>query len=272
MPRSDNHSDIHLLKDRNMNALVRQNTATAIASNAYDPFAAAGDDMGGTHGVYMKFNGNSGEFTYGQDQDELPEGTELAVDMNSFRRGWICWKAENVVDEQMTRVIDGPPKQKSELPDHGPYIIEGDKKEGWVEQAAVNFRSISDGKEFIFKVSSISALRALGTLLKDYGKDYKNHPGELPIVPLGTSSFMPKNKQWGKKYSPKLLIKAWVNEEELAGRFGDNASAYAQGGEADEGGEGEADASNYEQVETVKTTPPQTKAPTTAPRAPNRRF
>jgi hypothetical protein len=125
-------------------------------------------------------------------------------------------------------------------------------------------------------VSSVSALRALGTLLKDYGKEYKNHPGELPIITLGTSSFMPKNKQWGKKYSPKLLIKEWINEEELLGRFGDNAGAYAPSGDAGEAGEGEADASNYESAETVQLSPPQTKAepakPAAAPRAPNRRF
>jgi hypothetical protein len=214
------------------NALVKADTRTALATtSAYDPFASAGEEMGGANGTYLKFNGNSGEYTYGAEQEELTAGTHLAVDMNSFRRGWICWKDENVVDEQMVRVIDGRPKDKSELPDHGPYVVTEEKKEGWAEQAAVNFRDIETGKEYIFKVSSVSALRALGTLLKDYGREYKNHPGELPIVTLNTSSFMPKNKKWGKKYSPKLPIEEWIPEADLLARFGDNAADYPPGDE-----------------------------------------
>jgi len=250
-----------------MNALVKANTKTALATApAYDPFAQAGEELGGSNGVYLKLNGNSGEYTYGQDAEELALGTKLAVDMNSFRRGWVCWKDEAVVEEIMVSVIDGRPPEKSELTDHGPYVVNDERKDGWSEQVAVNFRDIETGKEFIFKVTSASAIRGLGTLLKAYGRDYKNHPGELPIVALDTSSFIPKNKKWGKKYAPKLEIIEWLDENTLLAQFGENAGDYQQGG-----GEGGDDAGDYEgqeeaQVEQPAPPPPQ-KQPAAPPKA-----
>jgi hypothetical protein len=235
-----------------MNALTPSN-ATALATADYDPFKQAGDEMAGSFGTYLKFNGNSGEYTFGAEQEELPHGTELVVDMNSFRRGWICWKDEEVIDEVMTRVIDGPPPEKSALADHGPYVESDDKKEGWAEQAAISFKS-RDGQDFIFKPTSRSALRALGLLLKDYGKDYKNHPGELPIITLSAGSFIPKNKKWGKKYNPILKITSWVNEEELLSSLGDDADDYEGGDEHNE-----AEPSQEPKAEEV-TAPKNTKA------------
>jgi hypothetical protein len=246
-----------------MNALVKADTRTALATNAYDPFAQAGEEMGGSNAQYLKFNGNSGEFTFGAEQEELVAGTKLAVDMNSFRRGFICWKDEKVVDEHMVRVIDGAPKDKSELQDHGPYVISEDKKEGWADQAAVNFRDIASGKEYTFKVSSVSAIRALGTLLKDYSKEYKSHPGELPIITLDSSSFMPKNKAWGKKYSPKLAISEWLPEADLMAQHGDSAADYAGDDEGSEGGE----PAGPEIVEQAKPTAATVAATGTAPAA-----
>lgn len=214
-----------------MNALVKQDTRTAIASaDAYDPFAIAGEEMGGSNAQYLKFNGNSGEYTYGAEAEEMPHGTQLAVNMNSFRRGFICWKDSDVVDEVMVRVIDGKPPEKGELRDHGPYIQNDERKDGWAEQSAVEFRALDTGKAFTFKVSSVSAIRALGTLLKDYATEYKAHPGELAVVELGASSFIPKNKQWGKKHSPKLKIVGWIAEAELNGQSGDNPDDYADAG------------------------------------------
>lgn len=249
-----------------MNALVKADQTALALQGALDPFATAGEDMAGTNGTYLKFNGNSGEFTYGQEAEELALGTKLAVNMNNFRRGWICWVDSEVVDEVLVRVVEGKPPAENQLADHGPYVKNDDRNDGWSEQAAVDFRDIETGKEFIFKHSSASALRALGTLLKDYGKDYKNHPGEVPVVVLDTSSFTPKNKKWGKKYSPIFRIVEWVSEEELMSRFGDNAADYEGG----EGAEGEDDPANYEggeaAPETTEEPPFEDPKPAAAPK------
>lgn len=219
-----------------MNALVPQNNRTALANAAaYDPFASAGEDMGGSNAKYLKFNGNSGEYTFGAEAEELEKGTRLVVNMAGFRRGWICWKDEQVAEEIMVRVVEGPPPPQSQLTDHGPYVVTENKKEGWTEQSAVDFRDPTTGDEYTFKVSSKSALRALGTLMKDYAKVYKSKPGMLPIIELDVSSWMPKVKAHGKKYSPVLKIVDWANENDLLAQHGDSPEGYEDEEGAEEG-------------------------------------
>lgn len=230
------------------NALTTRGTTALATAGAVDPFAAAADDMGASGAVYMKFNGNTGEYSFGAEAEELPEGTRLAVNMRNFRRGYICWKDEEVVDEIMVKVIDGNPPAEHQLPDHGPYSDDPDDNEGWSEQAAVDFRSVEDGREFVFKTSSKSGRRALGQLLKDYARQYKVHEGELPIIELATQSWMPKEKKHGKKYSPVFKIVDWANEEALAAQVeGEDPADYA------------ADAA--ETVETTAAPAPERRAP-----------
>lgn len=243
-----------------MNALVKANNRTAAAYGNGDPYAAAANALGGSDAKYLKFNGNSGEYTHGKEQDELPHGSKLAVNMAQFRRGWICWKEGNVVQEIMVPVSEGLPPSQSDLPDHGPYVVTAEQKDGWSEQAAIDLRDITTGAEYTLKVTSKSGLRGLGTLLKDFIKAYKAHPDELPVVELGSSTFMPKQKSFGKKHAPKLTIVEWVNEAELLGRFGDDAGGY----EEDEGaGEGEVEGGEEATVEATPEAPPPPK-PTAA--------
>lgn len=209
-----------------MSTAVATRSRTEIAQeSAYDPFAAAGNDLGGSAAVYAKFNGNSGEFAYGAQATEIEEGEKFVADVSGARRGWICWKEEAVIEEIMVPIIQGPPPRKDELPDHGPYEKHEDGTEdGWSEQFAISFRLLGedhDGIEVLYKTSTKSAFRPLGDLLKDYGRQYKNYPGCLPIIEFGKGSYMPKEKKHGKKYFPTFKIIDWIDEDELIAQYGD---------------------------------------------------
>lgn len=222
-----------------MNDVVAQNGQKALAAynGGSNPFVDAGDDLGaGDMGAYMKFNGNSGDFTVGKEQDELEEGKRLIADMQSAARGSICWVEGEVADEVMVRVVDGKPPGEDELENHGPY--EGD--DGWNDQVKINFKDEETGETYIFKSSSKSALRAFGVLMKDYGRQFKNHPDEYPIVELGSVGYMPKDKKIGKKYAPTFKIVDWISVEES------DALESNAGSEDDE--------ANYTTEEKVETT------------------
>lgn len=210
------------------NALQAASRTAVAQAGAADPFARAAADMGGSMSVYMKFNGNSGEFTVGKEGDEVPEGTELAADMMEFRRGWICWKDNEVIEEIMVRISDGKlPPEEHELTDHGPYVVNEEQNDGWHEQAALSLTNLKTGESYTFKSSSKSANRSLGSLLKDFSRQYKNHPGEIPVVTLGSHSFETKNKAWGKKYAPDLKINRWVKAEDIVVQVeGEDAGDY----------------------------------------------
>ncbi|MBS3648726.1 hypothetical protein KEU06_08800 [Pseudaminobacter sp. 19-2017] len=237
-----------------MSTAVATRTRTEIAQeSAYDPFAAAGNDLGGSSAVYAKFNGNSGEFSYGQSAQEIEAEERLVADVANARRGWICWKDEEVVDEIMVPILQGPPPGKHELTDHGPYEKHADgTQDGWSEQFAIDLRPLGAdhaGVQIVYKTTTKSALRPLGDLLKDYGRQYKNHPGELPVVEFTKGSYMPKEKKHGKKHYPIFKIVDWMSEEDLIAQYGDGRTVS----ESDSN-------SNLIEEEKPKSAPRETKA------------
>lgn len=207
------------------NAVATRSRTEIAQESAYDPFAQAANELAGSSAVYAKFNGNSGEFSYGSNATEIEAGELLVVDVASARRGWICWKDEEVIDEIMTPIVQGPPVSKHDLPDHGPYTKHDDgSQDGWSEQFAVDMRPLGDnhdGVQITYKTTTKSALRPLGDLLKDYGRQYKNYPGCLPIVAFDKGSYMPKEKKHGRKYFPTFKITDWISEDELVEQYGD---------------------------------------------------
>lgn len=223
------------------NALATRSSTTAATYGGRNPFTQFGEDVGATQSTYMKMNGNTGEYSFGKDGEEIPVGTRLAANMESLRNGWICWKDSKVVEEILVKVVDGErPPRENELTDHGPYSDDPNDGEGWHQETALDFKSTVDGMTFIYKTTGIAASRAIGQLAKDFGRQMTMHPGEVPIVELGVGSYMPKDRKKGKKYYPILKIVGWVSHEELQAL--ESASSEAA---ADEG-DGRDDASNYD--------------------------
>jgi hypothetical protein len=207
----------------------------ALATQGGNPFLQAADEMGASSGaLYLKFNGNDGLYTFGKDQEGLDKGTRAAINPQEFKRGWICWKDGEVVDEIMVRVVEGKPPAEDTLEDHGPYE---DDKDGWSMQSSFQLRSIEDGTEFLFKTSSKSGVIAVANMFLEYGKKHPLHPGELAIIELGNTGFDVKDKKTGKKlgkkFAPVFKIVDWEDEAELIAKF-DAAAAEDEEDEADE--------------------------------------
>lgn len=201
--------------------------SSAVASytgGSGNPFLDAAEDMGASSGaLYLKFDGNTGIYSFGKDGEELKKGTRLAVNHREFKRGWICWNNKEVMEEIMVRVMEGRPPAKGSLTDHGPYKK---KQDGWREQASFEMRDIEAGDQFQFKTSSKGGNIAVANLIRDFGKGVAQHPGELAIVELQNVSFEAKDEDGdsiGKKYAPLFKLVGWANEDELAAKFENSA-------------------------------------------------
>lgn len=251
---------------------VATRSRTELANeSAYDPFAQAGQDMAGASALYAKFNGNSGEFTYGAQAVEVEKGERMAANVYGARRGHICWVESEVAEEIMVPLMQGPPPATHTLTDHGPYKkYEDGTQDGWSEQFSIEFRLLGedhDGVEITYKTSTKSAMRPLGDLVKQFGREYKSHPGCVPIVEFGKGDYMPKEKKHGKKYFPTFKIVDWIDEETLLAQYGDD-SKVAEGETNDN--LIEAPKAKAEKPATAKkeTAPKKTKAETKAAEAP----
>jgi hypothetical protein len=186
----------------------------------HNPFLDAADDMGASSGaLYLKFDGNTGIYSFGKDAEELQKGTRLALNPNEFKRGWICWNNKEVMEEIMVRVVEGKPPAKGSLTDHGPYKK---KQDGWREQASFEMRDIEDGTQFQFKTSSKGGNISVANLIRDFGKAFSQHPGELAIIELQHVSFEAKDEDGdsiGKKFAPVFKIVEWASEADLIAKL-----------------------------------------------------
>lgn len=216
---------------------TRNANANAVATaGSGNPFLQAASSLGGgDSGVFIKFSGKTGEYTYRSDQEELDEGWKGAVNIAlTAKRGHICWKDGSVVAEDMTLILEGTPTPKSQLEDHGPY---DDDEDGWQEQFSVELVELESGEQMLLKNSSKSGLRAFGNLLNAYGKAIQKgqnigDDGEelIPVVEFGATEFTPKNTKSKKDraYAPSFKIVDWISSEELDEQFGgaDDPSNY----------------------------------------------
>lgn len=213
-------------------------TNALVTSEGYNPFLDAGRDI--SDGVFLRFSGNDGTFTYGQDEEELAHHTQLAADVFNASWGWIFWYDGEVLDETMSMVREGPePEEPDYVPEGAPEgltledIEEANKRkkatemsDGWAFQCKVNLRDMESGEEYIFKTSSGSGIRAFRALLKTYGKLYKFKGGKVPVVEISGKEFALKDNPKIKKWAPNLKIVDWRSEEELLEGLGENPGDY----------------------------------------------
>ncbi len=198
-----------------------------------NPWAEMGQEV--ESGAFLNFNGNTGEITFGSDDNVVPDGSTVVADLVNMSRGWICWKNGEPVEEVLLPVTQGKPPLEHELKDHGPY---DDEDDGWREACAIPMilESVDGdqndelvGTKLLFKTSTAGAIRSTKKLAGAFGKQFREHIGELPVVELTTESYTPRDKKYGKKYAINFKIVDWLGEDglaELIGTLNDEGGEY----------------------------------------------
>lgn len=232
---------------------------------------ARGLKGGGDGKAFMKFSGNDGRYSYGAEDEPLALGDQLVMNPATFSRGWLIWIDGQVEFETMVGVHEGPQPEKTSLPDHSPYK----KGDGPVEQYTIEFATtVEPFTEMVFQANNVSKKRALAALLKEFGNEYKLHPGELPVVEIDNNEFdakmEPGSKRTVKKFAPKFKIVSWIGEAEMAAMREGTPEDYAEG---DDGEEAEVDTTPVaEPVKATRPTPVQPAPRTRATPATRGRF
>lgn len=207
-----------------MTALVKSGGNALTEFGGVNPWAEAG--KGSETGAYLKFNGNSGDLTYGSDDTPLANGSLLVPDMTLYSKGWTCWKDSDPVEEILIPILEGNPPHETALPDHGPF---DDADDGWRESGSLPFVILEHGTgddalthddvgaSLLFKTSTGGAVKSLKKLSAAYGRLFMTRPGLLPIVEIVIESYEPKVKKHGTKWAISFKIVDWITESELGG-------------------------------------------------------
>lgn len=189
-----------------------------------DPFSSYGAKVG-QQGTFLTFK--NGEFMHGQDGKEIPLGTKLAANVAGLRLGWKRWFAGAVTDDFLELLIDQRPiAARNTLGDADSSLWEIDTttkqpRDPWQLTNELTLVD-NEGETFIYATSSKGGIGAIGRLCKEYGKAYRQRPGQVPIIELATGYYM--HKEYGKTYFPEFNIVDWVDENEV----GSGAEAEAE--------------------------------------------
>lgn len=160
-------------------------------------------------GDLLKFN--KGEWLVGQDETEMPLGTELIAAMHLLQSGWIRWEDGKPVEILMGFRAEGfRPAVRESLgyTDKSQWgELNGKIIDPWRRTDTLLLADPSDGRVFTFSPSSDGGLQAIKALTKEYGSHIRETSNEIPIVKLGSTWY--KHPEYGKTYKPVLELVGW---------------------------------------------------------------
>ena len=210
-----------MAKKKPSTAVAKRGTGSGVAAftGGNNPFVNYGNEAG-AFGSFMKFSGNTGEYTYGAQNETLELGTQLVVNMLEMQRGWVCWIGGKPFDTIMHRLLDDVPLLAEEdLPDYTAKYVD-DEEDGWSQQVSVPMALLDDGSELEFKISSVSGIRAMQKLAKEFGTKCqlnvdKDGNFKMPVIEIGSDQFELKKKKGVFKYAPTFKIVDWLSIAEM---------------------------------------------------------
>jgi hypothetical protein len=172
-----------------------QNTRQAIPASSTKPILRMGTD---------------GIWVYGQDNIEVEDGSEWAVNPLSIRHGFVCWtnkkkgEGKNELLGEVYASMSSDPIDPSTLPDKG---------WPWKAATSVELKCVTEGEdedeEVIYKPSSVGGANAMQELLDAIEKQLDSGSDAIcPVIKLNCDHY--NNKQYGKTYVPIFEVVDWM--------------------------------------------------------------
>lgn len=217
----------------------------AVYKDGNNPFTQQARAEGVSDGVYVRFNGNSGEYIVtGSNDITLRHGDQLAFLMYHIKLAWLGFNSDN-------KPFRGPEVSLvtgAALPDPDPADFPDDIR--WNKVALVTVRLLDGSPQMILSAKAEKPTRPIWRLIKEFGEkmgknvDPVTGQNKIPIVEIGGRSFQidveeevngKKVKMKATKWGDTYKIVDWATEAEMAEAIEANAvEADARQDAADE--------------------------------------
>jgi hypothetical protein len=197
-------------------------TRTALPSNSAElehfRLAAAEGLRAELIGTFLQFR--RGAWQFGKDKKELAAGTQLVALMHDVQHGYVRWTDKKVTGQVMGRIGDGFKMPAREtLGDNDPAAwsigLDGKRSDPWLHTLHLPLKSSDGSQHFTFVAGTDSGRQAVYRLIESYANLGRNHPGELPVVQLGTEAFESR-KLSTTIFVPAFRIVGWTNRSDMA--------------------------------------------------------
>lgn len=163
-----------------------------------------------------------GEWTAGQDQEELEIGTELIMGINTMEWGWQRWMDNKPTDFKMGLIGERyTPALREELGDldeeKWEENLDGNGvRDPWQYVMMVKLVHPETGQVYTYYASSKGGQNELLRLSRAYGNRVQdgNDGEEMPVVALGKDHYM--HKKFGKTQIPVFkLTDKWLSPADI---------------------------------------------------------
>lgn len=167
-------------------------------------------------GDILKFS-RFGEWTAGQNDEEIEEGTQFVALMDELMVGWVKWQDGKPAAHEMGKLVEGfrPPK-RADLGDSDETVWERDNKgnprDPWQLTNYLPLKAVDSDRMMTYAPSSRGGLSAIGQLCEAYGKAIRAKPDQFPVVEIESSSY--KHPTFGKVPVPVLKVVGWTPKAE----------------------------------------------------------
>jgi hypothetical protein len=190
----------------------------AIVDPAANHFLAAADQAGGTDPL-LKFT--KGHFYTGDDEVRVDDREYIAL-MGDVSYGWVKVVDKKVVDQKIGRIAEGfVAENRDALGDtdksHWEIGSRNEPQDPWALQWYVPLADTGTGEGVVFVTGSAGGRRAVGNLLRTYGRNSRKGN---PIVTLGTRGY--KHKEFGRVEEPEIKIIGWDKQPTIAAEMNDS--------------------------------------------------
>lgn len=195
--------------------------ATNGAMNAFEQFGQSTEST--IKGDLLKFS--KGDWTYGQNDMEVPSKYEFVAHVDTLTIGWQRWEDGKPTDARMGLVGEGfvpPPRKELGDTDESEWEVDsrGVPQDPW-SNCAMMFLTNRDGSsEFTFTTASHGGRQWCAGLAKEYGKNMRMGKLGNPVIRVGSDSY--KHSEFGKIFKPTFEVIGWVPVEAGAGADDDD--------------------------------------------------
>jgi hypothetical protein len=199
------------------NEVTQRQTGALATTGDDDPYAEVAREISQRSivGTLLKFS--KGDWLAGEQNEEIPLGTQFVANMDELMRGWIRWEDGKPNDHRMGPVAQRfQPPRRGELGDLDKSQWEvdekGNERDPWQESFYLLLKGTGDDDElYTFAASSKGARDCIGALCKDYSKGKRmQKEGMFPVVAIGTDHYDHPKKEYGRIKTPVLKVVGWA--------------------------------------------------------------
>jgi hypothetical protein len=175
-------------------------------------------------GELLKFNGKTGEWSYGAQGTPVEQGRTLAAIVSEMLAGNVLFKDGERGGESWCPAFKFNPREhRAALGDQDKELWPTDDRgapvDPWKESVMLPMIDPATREEFTFSSSSIGGVRAAKRLVDMYIKQMQAAPettrGCFPLVALSSSSYQHDDRKRGTIYNPVFEGIDWIRASDL---------------------------------------------------------